>query len=60
MSEVRLDGAKSSGANGNDSDKSNKNKENLKATKLPPCAACRVLIESFTKVSRESVIYMLN
>lgn len=54
MSEVRLDAAKSSGGEGNDSDKSNnKNKESLKATKLPPCAACRVLTESFKKVQRE-------
>ncbi|KAK8376598.1 hypothetical protein O3P69_009901 [Scylla paramamosain] len=45
VSQVRLDTAKPSG----DSKDSDKNKESLKATKLPPCAACRVLTESFNK-----------
>ncbi|MPC96549.1 Cysteine-rich with EGF-like domain protein 1 [Portunus trituberculatus] len=45
VSRVRLDAAKPSG----ETKDSDKNKESLRATKLPPCAACRVLTESFNK-----------
>ena len=46
VSQVRLDTAKPSG----DTKDTDKSKESLRATKLPPCAACRVLTESFNKV----------
>lgn len=55
VSEVRLDATKPSGdeGNGDNTKNSKSNKESLKATKLPPCASCRVLTDSFKKVMRE-------
>nr|XP_045583789.1 cysteine-rich with EGF-like domain protein 2 isoform X3 [Procambarus clarkii] len=52
VAQVIPDTDKSKGAAGTsssgDADK-NKNKENLKSAKLPPCAACKTLVESFQK-----------
>lgn len=55
VSEVMLDAPKPSVGEGNSDDtKNNKHKkETLKATKLPPCASCRVLTDSFKKVTRD-------
>lgn len=53
MSEVKLDATKPpTDKVESDSSKNKNNKESLKATKLPPCASCRVLTDSFKKVKR--------
>ena len=41
------------------SDKGKNNKEAQKSAKLPPCAACKVLADSFTKVIM-AVLYHTN
>lgn len=40
---------------GGNKDTAKSNKENQKNAKLPPCAACRVLTDSFKKVSFKNV-----